>query len=823
MKDIDASLASFEKYKEAYKSYIEVDLSESDTRSKLIDTLLIDVLGWDEQDIQREGHVDSGFYDYKISCQNSIFLLEAKRQFKELRLPSNHSRISIKVLLKENEEVINQLRSYAIDEGVQYGIITNGVQFIILRCFNNDGKPWKNNTALIFNGVKDIENRYIEFYENVSRQGIINNGGFKYDFPITHTEGKTVLSSIIDKDKELVRTSLNALLTPLIDKVFGEMFSEEREDDLEFVKYCFVENAETKKNKNEIERLFSDEAPELNNVIPIVNSDNLAKSIVGEINSNEISMKETYPPKPIILIGSKGAGKTTFINHLFKYKFDRTEFEKCFIIYIDFRKFYEVDYYFEPRKIAEEILESIYTKYEDLELHTSKVLKRIYFKEIKRNDESIWEYDKKHDLKSYEQRLSTFFEESKKDSLKHLTLLSHYLIRERRKRLVVIIDNADQFKDEIQEKLFVFSHSLTKSSYCGTVISLREGYYRKWQNSPPFDAYESNVYHITAPRYFEILQRRIDFAIQKTEKEKKNGVSIEISNSKVFNPTNTYIVDFLKGLKNSLFALENSALLQFANLTTFPNIREGLRVFKIFLSSGHTKIEEYIRRSQDRNLEANDRKIIPLHEFIKSLALQSRHYYNSETSIIYNLFIPPFESNDHFLKLYILSDLNDLITSQNYTEKFIQNTSLVDKITSLGYRPNVINSALISLIKSSLIDTDEQLSDVEWQEIPTRFNVTITAKGHYYLNELIYRFHYYDLVSQDTPIFNSDFYARLCNTFPQSSKEGFRNFEIRKEFVLLFFEYLEAMEAKQGNQLKVIYNNLVKRIKARVTDEISRM
>lgn len=521
MNNIDDSLSAFELYKKEIENFKKEDLSESDTRSKLVDFLLIQVLGWQEKDIKREGHVDSGYYDYKISIPGIIFLVEAKKQYKEFFLPSNHNKITLRTLSKQNSEVINQLRSYALDEGVQYGLITNGYQFILTKISNIDGKPWKDNYALIFNGLTEVEKRFIEFYENLSKFGLINNGGFKFDYPITNVEGKTVLSSLVDKDKELVRNSFSAILAPLVDQIFGEMFSEERQDDVDFIKQCFVENAETKKNLNEIERLFMDEAPELESIVPIVNSDNLANAIVKEISNAEISIKISHPPKPIILIGSKGAGKTTFINHLFKYKFRQEEFDNHFIVYIDFRKFFETKSNFEPEKIADEILENLYSKYEELELHSLKTLKRIYIKEIKRNDESIWYFDKENDERSYQQKLSSFLEQQKSDHLRHLTFLSHYLIRERRRRLIVIIDNADQFKDPIQEQLFIFSHSLTKSSLCGTVISLREGYYRKWQNSPPFDAYESNVYHVTAPPYSEILQRRLDYAIDKVKKQEK--------------------------------------------------------------------------------------------------------------------------------------------------------------------------------------------------------------------------------------------------------------------------------------------------------------
>lgn len=816
----EESLVAFENYKQNYQTYIQEDITESDTRSKLIDEILFKVLGWDEHDVRREGYSDSGYYDYKVSVPGIVFLIEAKRQFKEFVLPANQKRASLKLLMKDNEDVITQIRNYGLDESVQYGVITNGYQFILCKLFNTDGKPWKENSCLIFRNINDIESRFVEFYNNLSKSSIVTNGGLVFDLPINQIDGKTILSTLLDKDKELIRNAFSATLAPLLDEIFGEMFSEERFDDLDFIQACFVENEETKKNKNEIERLFLDEAPEFHNTIPIVNTKNLRKAIVDEIVSNENAIRNTNPPKPIVIIGSKGAGKSTFINHLFKHSVDNEELKHQYVIYIDFRKYFESNNQFEPEKVASKIIDSIHDKYESLGLHSMTILKRIYFKQIKINDENIWEWEKANDSSAYQRKLSDFLTDALSKPIEHLTLLSHYLIRERRKRLVVIIDNADQFNDKIQESLFLFSHSLTKSALCGTVISLREGYYRKWQNHPPFDAYESNVYHITAPPYGEVLQKRLEFAIKQLKKEPKKYY-ISIGNGRSTELTPEYVIFLMEGIKKSLFEIENSALLDFLKHTTSPNIREGLRVFKTFINSGHSKLADYIERQKNRSHEQRPTQIIPIHEFIKSIALLNRHYYNSETSIIYNLFSPPINSNDHFVKLYILHEIADTVEKRSYTEKQVKNITIIEKFTSLGYRVNTINYAINSLIKAALLDTDEQFSDVEWTDLPDEYNLTLTEKGFYYLKILIYKFHYYDLIFQDTPIFDSKLLSILVEAFPKSSNSGVRNVQLRKEFATQFFSYLDFMEHKQGLSTITVFGSFVEKIKEQVEKEIS--
>ena len=512
MKKIHEALIEFENAIEEINNFIEEKHNESDTRSKIIDCYLVKILGWSEKDIKREGHLDSGYFDYKISCPAISFVIEAKKVFKEFVLPSGHNKTKFKTIYKENIDVISQIRSYCGDIGLQYGIITNGKQFIIGKLFNTDGTDWKENTCLIFHDINDIQNRFIEFYENLSKFALINNGGFKYDYIPIDSEAKTILSSLLNRDKEIDRNNLSSKISPLIDRFFGEIFSSEIEDDLDFIKECFVENKEIKKNRDEIERLFADKVPEITNVVKAANTKSIISQISNEINIDEISIKNPAPPKPIIIIGTKGAGKTTFINHLFRTKNDEFE-QNHLVVYIDFREFYDVYHNFDPSIISKEIYEKLIDKYESLELHKLKALKRIYQREIKQNDESIWLYaQNKEEL--YSPLLSNFLTEKLNNHTKHLEYINNYLIRDRRKRIIVIIDNADQYKIDIQEQIFLYAHSLSRTSNCGVIFSLREGYYYKWRNKTPFDAYESNVYHITAPKYSEVLLKRINFTLE---------------------------------------------------------------------------------------------------------------------------------------------------------------------------------------------------------------------------------------------------------------------------------------------------------------------
>src|SRR5690606_23706037 len=200
MKSIDQASEAFDAYKKNIEEYTSIDLTESDTRSKLIDTLFVGVLGWEESDIVREEKVDSGYFDYYISIAGVHFIIEAKKSLKEFNIPKSHKKAKVKALYTSNQEHFKQIRSYAIDKSCQFGVLTNGRQMIVAKLFNIDGKNWQENNCLIFGSLDDISNRFVDFYENLSKFAVTSYGGFKFDLPIANLTYTKLRSSLIDAD-----------------------------------------------------------------------------------------------------------------------------------------------------------------------------------------------------------------------------------------------------------------------------------------------------------------------------------------------------------------------------------------------------------------------------------------------------------------------------------------------------------------------------------------------------------------------------------------------------------------------------------------------
>lgn len=814
----DNALDKLNLYLKDYESFKSSDLTESDTRSKIIDFVFKDILGWDEKDIRREGHLDSGFFDYKLSIAGFSLIIEAKRQFEDFVLPfSTKRKVKLGTIYRENKKVIDQIRGYLDDIGCDLGIITNGRQFIIAKFINTNGIPWKDNFCVIYNGIDDLQKHFVEFWNNLSKDSIIENGGINLLQVESIEFSKTILSTISEQDIEITRNDIASKIAPIISKVFGEIFNNDYiDDDIEFIKECYVENNEVIKNKAELNGLFSDDAPLLAEVIKANNQDSIIDQINKEINSYPSQSIDLPTPKPIIIIGSKGAGKTTFINYLFKNSLPDDTICNYPFIYINFMKYYKDDESIDFEEIAKDALEQFNDKYPIYDINSAKVLKRIYIKEIHERDKGIWSLLKENDNNSYQKKLYDFLEDKINNKQEHLKALNLYFTREIHKRIIIVFDNADQLSDSIQEKVFLYSCSLNTSARYGVIVSLREGYYYKWRNLPPFNAFITNVYHIGAPDYGIVLQKRIDYAIKYIKREKERNIIGFTSKGIKIILGDTKIEEFFIGIRGSLFGKENSPILEFIRHNSFPNVREGLRIFRSFLESGYTDVEEYILRviyNQGENIKIIT---IPIHEFVKTIALENRLYYNHTTSNIQNIFYPCKDSNDYFLKIWILRRLEEQLLSKGNVSKYLNYSVFIEEFLSYGYKEHILNQELELLIHNGFVDIDKLLSDIRWDKLPNPFlNLTITAKGLYYIQNIINHFYYIDLMLQDLPIYSKDEFIILKSAFPMCDALGKRLMESRLEVVNKFIDYLDKREKGfQPIPLVQRYGGIVDNIKA---------
>lgn len=775
MMNIDKAYENFKKLRIDISNYSEA-LSETDTRCKYLDRFFIDILGWNEKLIEREGYVKPGYFDYEFSTSQFRFVVEAKKINVKFSLPLKGQKVKFSTIYNGNQEVINQIREYIVKRNLTYGIISNGEQFIVGRFVNTDGSDWLDNYAFYYDGLDSIDKDFIGFYNLFSYESVIKNGRIR----LSKEEiiGKNILEHKLLKKRtdEVLRNDFSDILVSIIDQIFSEIYETEDLNNYAKLKECYVKNEDVKANNSKLGILFEDKPPHFDRrILPVQNTKHTQEQIEKQIRTiSDIT------PEPIIIIGSKGAGKTTFIKYFIEIELDSKIKSSRPIIYIDFRN-YTHQQVLDTKNIYLKIFRQLIEKYDNLKLTELQILKTIYQREIREKTDGVWSLYGDNELKINE-KLADFLEEKIEQIDTHLESISKYLLKFQNKRLTIILDNADQLDEDSQRSLFLLSHSLRKSLNALVMLSLREGYFYQWKNKPPFDAYQSNVFHITAPSYRDVLKNRINYVIRHFDFDS----IITNHRNKTLNLSSGTFKNFFTSLSDTLFGNGNSELLEFLEDSSYPNIREGLENFNAFLTSGHTQIADYITSSSYR---------IPIWEFIRSIALESHYYYKSEFSRIKNILKPVKGNKNHFTKVRLLFFLQNNAELNKFQSSFTEIKEIIELFVKAGYSAEIILSEFEELLAYKLIETKESQSDVENNsELNSSSEIRITQSGNFYITKLITRFHYLDLVLQDTPIYDDYYFERIKEIFPEVDTYGERDIQYRLITVSTFIEYLKKME-----------------------------
>ena len=125
--------------------------NEAETRHKLIDLVLHDVLSWPKNRVVVEEFIRPGYADYVLRKANGddLLFVEAKRAGVFFSLPPAHAKdethcyLGMQILMTDTNirETMEQVRKYCIDTGCEFASITNGHEWIFFKIFEK-GRRW---------------------------------------------------------------------------------------------------------------------------------------------------------------------------------------------------------------------------------------------------------------------------------------------------------------------------------------------------------------------------------------------------------------------------------------------------------------------------------------------------------------------------------------------------------------------------------------------------------------------------------------------------------------------------------------------------------
>jgi energy-coupling factor transporter ATP-binding protein EcfA2 len=709
------------------KLYDEIQLnkgsiqSEHDARFHVIDRILVDVLGWTHIEVSNEVYARPGFADYVLQHnERNVLVIEAKRQSHQLIDTKNPEVNAYKAggpALESARDGLLQAQQYCARMGVSYAALTSGFQWIAFWAIR-EGKAPDDGKAIVFPSLEAILGKFARFYDLFSKEGVTSR---LYQAVINEEEG------IVPVATEKLRcindwTSPSLLprskLASDLEKVFREFFSSMAGDnDPEMLIKCFVESKESKAAESSLQKITRN----LINQVELVGSDKgeeLQEHIKGSL--------ETQRGEFVLIIGNKGAGKSTFVDRFFKLTLEKELRDKCLIVRLDL-----ADAASDERLVTQWLQRLLREKLENAIFGeagpTYEELEGAFFSEYQRWQRGEHKFLYETDKNAFKIKFGEYIESIKTNSPDlYIERLLQDTVRNRKLMPCIVFDNTDHFSQRFQETVFQFAQSVYRKVFSFIVCPITDRTIWQLSKSGPIQSYESTAFYLPIPSTKEVLEKRVQFIKEKIG-EQKNDERGEYFLSKGIRLTIGHIKAFASCVEEIFVHTEYLARL--ISWLANHDIRRSLSITQRIITSPTVSIEELIKAYIAGQVPEFSQP-----RLLRAVLFGDYNTFNQSSSdYILNVFSVHAESlSSPLTKLSILRLLTDIESGAKSTEdSYITVEAIQDYFEPTSTSRRAVQKHIEELLRYRLIEPYDPTS-VSLSE-SLRVKITSCGKIHYEL------------------------------------------------------------------------------------------
>ncbi|MCU8492736.1 hypothetical protein M2G42_00205 [Vibrio vulnificus] len=762
------------------------DMNEADTRYRIINFVLTDFLFWPENRLSLEEYINPGYADYILKKENGdeLIFIEAKKEGVYFEIPVPYSKdetscyIPIKKLItdKNIKSAINQVRQYCFDSGCEYACITNGHEWIFFKAYDK-GKRWDTLNAFVIRSLNFFINEYTRAENNLSYTAITEYASLPIllstsspkDRPIFYPKEKILTYSHSIRSNRLAQH-----LRPIASYYFGVI----SDDDNDFMSKCYVSQRDYSSTFSDLHGIIQDSLTPYMEDYGISQLDDTGKGgqIGGKLTKN---IKYNRKGEVLVLFGGKGAGKSTFIKRLLHHTPPKWLKEHSIVSIIDLLKVPENE-----GVIRSHIWRNIISNLDQdsiLSLERDELISTLF--------KDKFEIAKKQYLsglnptsESYNIKLNELLENWKSDYLYCAKQLVKYW-SERHKGVIIVVDNTDQYSTGMQDFCFTSAQEISNELECVCLISMREERFHDSKIHGVLDAFQNSGFHISSPNPTEVFKKRLRYTIDLLGDEPKCKQMLGSLDDSIIKDC----ISYLEILKNA-FSNHNSPLTTFLSACAHGDTRLSLDLFRSFLLSGYTNVDEMINAGS---------WVFKIHQVLKPVMIPERYFYDEHLSDIPNMYqLRSNRHSSHFTALRILRALSKGSdnTSPSYHSVLGLKAHFVETFNMLEDFENNLDM----LLKHGIIESNNRIDKFTFEVD----SVKITNYGLYIIRELAHCFTYLDLVCTDVGLYDQ----RVSNYIAESSRTEYSLFSrnerlervnTRLERANKFIEYLRTEELRE--------------------------
>lgn len=443
----------------------------------------------------------------------------------------------------------------------------------------------------------------------------------------------------------------------------------------------------------------------------------------------------------LLLVGSPGAGKSTFVDYLSEVALPEDVRHATVWVRVNMNSapVSQDEIY---GWLREQLIDGCRGEYPEIDFDDLLVMQNVYSVEVNRWKKNVGKLYSATDV--YNIKLAEYIESL--ISNRHATAVAHarYCAADRGKLLVVVLDNCDKRTRDEQLLMFQAAQWVQKEFRGLVVLPLREETFDSYRDRPPLDtALKDLVFRIEAPLFQNLLISRVQLALNEIGRTLPKSLSYELGNSFRVEYPASDMAFYLTSIVKSIFDHDRYIRRMMVGLSG-RNMRRAMEIFLEFCTSGHIPEEQIfkIRSSEGRHT-------LPLHLVTRVLLRMNRRFYDNDYSYLKNVFSANWQDEypSYFARYAILRWLFLRISEFGPSREkgYFSVSALKSAIAPMGFELKVLDREIEALLKAQCIVSEDLKTDAPADEVL----IKIASAGMVHL-DLVGNIDYLGAVAEDT-------------------------------------------------------------------------
>lgn len=777
MEPVDAAYIQLQELKSEIDSYKDSVVTEADARLKVIDRIFFEVLGWLHRDVLTEDPSRAGFLDYNFQIDSrSRLIVEAKRDGRTLGVTNRPARRGFLLsgpVFKEQAaaEGIAQAIKYCGIKNAELACVTNGAEWIIFRGNRlGDGVDTDRGMAFVFPSLDSVVENFLLFFDLLSYESVRS---YSYRANFQEAEGLRIRSTSFKRSLVAPGSARRLPVRPLsadIDRVMSTFFDRlAGSSDPDLLVECFVETDESRAADVQLARVSEDLVGRIRTL------DTSEASILSQVIERAAQAQRH---EFVVIVGTKGAGKSTFITRFFQKVLKPEIAKECVSLRVNLAdgpgdKENVVPWL--DRHFLAELEKAIFSAgppgYEELQ--------GVFFDHYTRLRNGPWAVLYETDRNQFKIKFGNWLEKLRTDSPNdYIVGLIRHAVTNRKKLPVIVLDNADHFDVDFQERVYQYARSIYEREVCLVIIPITDR--TSWQLSRQgaLQSFENETLFLPTPAAQLVISKRIDFLHDRvqTEREKpddryfiKNGISLSVKD----------LTALTKSL-SSVF-LHNPETARWIGNLSNGNIRWALKICRVLVSSANLSMDDIVKAHLSGEASSVRRS-----QVAKALIRMSYKTYPDGThEFIQNVFgLAADTDTSPLLSIRILQLLKDARDDSGHEDALVPVDDVIQYFSSINVDARATLSHIDALLKTGLARN----SDPTVLAAKDASQIELAPSGEQHLAWSKANWEYISAMADVTSILSEEWFSKLQATVQQGGA-GWR------AKTAVFIEYLRSEDS----------------------------